>query len=76
MSNQIYQVSLSENEALLLFELLSRLDEKELVPIEHPSEQHVLWNIEAQLEKQLPMLFAANYKQLVEEARNEVDSTD
>jgi hypothetical protein len=74
MLADIVQIKLSSAQALVLFELLTRLDETNSIPLDHPSEQKLLWLLEGQLEKQVPILFAPNYKQLVAEAREEVGS--
>jgi hypothetical protein len=67
-------VRFSREEALVLFEWLARVDDAQALPIEHPAEQKVLWLLEGQLEKQVPV-FASNYKQLVEDARTIVDES-
>ena len=64
-------IKLSKDEALVLFELLARINED--VPeglFEDQSEQQVLWNLEAELERQLSEPFSSNYKTLLSEARN------
>jgi hypothetical protein len=67
-------VRFSREEALVLFEWLARVDDAQALPIEHPAEQKVLWVLEGQLEKQVPV-FSLNYGQLVEKARVMVDET-
>ncbi len=73
MLDKRVQVNLSQSEALVLFELLARLDKTESITTEHSAEQKLLWLLEGQLEKQLPV-FASDYKQVLKEARNQVDS--
>ena len=60
-------VDLSGDEALVLFEWISKLDVPAIVQGE--AERHVLWSIEAKLERALVEPFAANYSVLVEHAR-------
>jgi hypothetical protein len=60
-------VQLVRDEALVLFEWLARHDRS--LPIEHPAEQAVLWNIEASLERVLVEPLRADYKELLEAAR-------
>jgi hypothetical protein len=67
-------IRFSREGALVLFEWLARVDDAKVAPIEHPAEQKVLWLLEGQLEKQVPV-FASNYKQLVEDARTIVDES-
>lgn len=64
-------LSPSTSEALVLYEWLAREE-----PAQHASgaEQRVLWDIEAQLESALPMLFDADYQDQVARARNEIEA--
>lgn len=66
------QISLSNNEAIVLFEFLSRFSNKESLRIEDQSEERILWDIQCELEKRLVEPFSANYLQLLEEARKNV----
>lgn len=65
-------LSLSVSEALVLYEWLAREE-----PSHHASgaEQRVLWDIEAQLESALPMLFDADYRDQVARARNDIEGS-
>jgi len=68
--NQEQQITLklSLPESLVLFEMLNRIwDTENETVVKHPAEQKVLWQIEGQLEKQLPV-FAPDYKSLVDNA--------
>lgn len=67
-------IKLSREEALVLFDWLARVDDAKSAPIEHPAEQKLLWILEGQLEKNLPV-FAANCKTLVDAARLTVDQS-
>ena len=40
-------ITLTHDQALVLFDWLGREDEKQSIPIAHQSEQDVLWAIEA-----------------------------
>jgi hypothetical protein len=66
------QVSLSGDEALVLFELLSRFSEGKGLAIEHPSEERVLWDIACLLEKDLAEPLGKNWPKLLEIARKKV----
>lgn len=63
-------LSLSISEALVLFEWLAR---EERAQHASGAEQRVLWDIEAQLESELPMLFDADYQDQVARARNDIE---
>jgi hypothetical protein len=67
----VVQLKLSADEALVLFEWLSkREDDGALEPlIEHWSEQLVLWSLLGQLQKSLAEPFDPNYAQLIAAAR-------
>ena len=61
---------LSDAEALVLFEFLSRFANDEVLAIEDQSEARVLWNLQASLEKELSEAFREDYLRLLETARN------
>lgn len=63
------KLELNQDEALVFFEWLSRLDEKDAFPCEDPAEQQVLWSLHGQLEKTMAEPFRADYRELVEQAR-------
>lgn len=66
------QLELSSDEALVLFELISRMEKLEARPWSEAGEQEVIWRIEGQLEKVLLEPFQSNYKELVSQAREQV----
>ena len=63
-------LTLSRSEALVLFEWLACHGES--LPFQDPSEEQVLWRIEASLERTLPDLFAPDYQTVLSEARQTV----
>lgn len=67
-------IALTKAEALVLFELLHRVDKQQegTIVIEHQAEQRVLWDIEAMLESVLVEPFDANYRDHLARARLEV----
>ena len=71
MSEKI-QIEISKDEAVVLFEFLSRFSEKEILQIEDQSEARVLWNILCDLEKLLAEPFAINYKESLQKSREKV----
>jgi hypothetical protein len=62
-------LTLTADQALVLFEWLTREDRKGTLPTEHQAEQYVLWEIEAQLEKSLVAPFQPDYEVLLAAAR-------
>jgi len=63
------RINLSRDEAIVLFEFLSRFEELESLDIVDQSEERVLWNLQSTLEKDLAEPFSANYPELLEQAR-------
>lgn len=63
-------VSLSKDEALVLFELLHRWEDTGEID-EHlmPGEQTTLWGLSAALESVLAEPFGDNYRELISDAR-------
>jgi hypothetical protein len=69
-------IELSEDQALVLFELLSRYgegDARRLV-IGEAAERNVLWALTAALERQLVPPFQTNYEELLSAARARVEA--
>jgi hypothetical protein len=66
------KLELTEDQALVFFEWLARLDEQDAFPCEDPAEEQVLWSLHGQLEKLLVEPFQPNYRELVEKARTRV----
>jgi len=67
MSN--VNLTLSKDEALVLFEFLSRFSDEEKLEIKDKSEEQVLWNVQGSLEKLLSEPFSKEYSSLLDKAR-------
>ncbi|XOV93191.1 MAG: hypothetical protein ACFHWX_00485 [Bacteroidota bacterium] len=66
-------VKLTNDEALVLFDFLSRISKNEPEGLfEDQSEQRVLWNLEAELERQLNEPLSSDYNELLSTARQNV----
>ena len=63
---------LKHEEALILFEWLALLEERSDSRLCDEAEQKVIWNIEGQLEKQLPDVVMEDYKQRVSAAKRRI----
>ena len=63
------EIKFSRDEAVVLFEFLSRFVEEDELRIEDDAEDIALWNLKSDLEKFLIEPFQENYKQAVEDAR-------
>ena len=66
-------LELTGDQALVLFEWLARLDERDAFPHEHVAEKHVLWQLCSQLERTLVEPLLPNYKELVAQARSRIE---
>lgn len=66
-------LSLSRDQALVLFEWLARTGAGEQPSaFEDQAEQRVLWDLEGALEKQLVEQFKSDYRDLLEAARGRI----
>ncbi len=66
------KLELTDDQALVLLEWLARLEALAEPPYEHPAEQQVVWEIEAQLDRVLVEPFKPDYQQLVAAVRARV----
>jgi hypothetical protein len=69
-------VDLTEDEALVLFELLHEYgssDDGRELKIQHAAERNALWALSAQLEKHLVPPFQSNYEELLSRARARIE---
>ncbi len=66
---QKVRIELTGDEALVLFELLSRYSDSEALAIEDQAEQRVLWNLLCELEKVLVEPLRPEYAELLRRAR-------
>jgi hypothetical protein len=70
-------ITLNKKEALLLFDFLSRFNERtNTQDYEYKSDQTVLWNLEAILEAHLSEVFQPNYIEIIDKARKAFDSNN
>jgi len=70
-------IELTNEEALVLLDYLSRCSKKEEYKFEDQAEQRVLWDIEATLESVLIEPLKSNYDELLAKAREKVrDQSD
>lgn len=72
MSGETIKIELNSDEALILFEFLSRYSETDTLTIEDQAEQRILWNLCCDLEKLLVERFSENYRELLETARSRI----
>lgn len=64
------RIELDEDQALVLFDWLHRLNDSKAAVVAHQAEQRVLWDIKCDLESVLVAPFEAKYKELLAQARN------
>jgi hypothetical protein len=70
------KIELKPEEALVLVHFLMRFRDKEVLATEHPAEDHILWDLCALLESQVPELLDPEYQEKLERARGLVTSDD
>ena len=66
------QINLTKDEAIILFEFLSRFSNEDILEISDQSEERVLWNIQCDLEKILSEPFSEKYKEILEKDRDRI----
>jgi hypothetical protein len=69
MQPESINLVLTHDEALVLFDFLSRFGETDELKIEGRGEQQALWNLQCLVEKQLAGALDSNYRELVRQAR-------
>ena len=70
MDNEDLEITLTRDEALVLFELLFRFAQEKELSIRHEAESQVLWNVLTYLENSLHEPFGAEYEELFIQARD------
>jgi len=66
------QITVPKEQAIVLFEFLSRFGDTRGLAIEHQSEERVLWDLQAQLERLLLEPLDPAYPEIVRQAREAV----
>ena len=66
------QIELNDDEALVLFELLTRHEDELRLQIQHEAERIILWRIAAILESQLVTPLGPEYAELLQRARKRI----
>lgn len=69
---QCVNISLNPDEALVFFDWLYRFNQKPVADFQCESEQRILWDIEAVLEKQIAAVFSENYSEILAKARQKI----
>ena len=72
MKKEEIEINLTKDEALVLFEFLSRFSDKNELKIEHQSEERALWNLKCIFEKVLSEHFSKDYFKIIEVAREQL----
>lgn len=69
MKEHKIEISLKKDEAIVLFEFLSRFSRTDLLQIEHQAEERALWDLTCSLEKKLSEPFSGDYSKILKSAR-------
>ena len=70
MDEESIKIEITKDEALVLFDMLSRYSDADILSIEHQAEQRALWNLTCVFEKTISGAFDPDYKKVLEAARN------
>ncbi len=65
-----YQLEITEDQALVLFELFNRYDKTGSFHFEHPAEYLALQSLARQIDKTSSSVFEPNYAKLLQDARD------
>ncbi|WP_435005089.1 hypothetical protein P12x_002980 [Tundrisphaera lichenicola] len=76
MEDEPVHLVLSQDEALVLFELLSRYDETERFGVDDPAEVLSLWHLHGVLQKKLVAPLQADYADQPRRARDRLREKD
>jgi hypothetical protein len=76
MSQESVSIKLTKDEALVLFEFLSRFSETDKLSIEHQAEERALWNLTCIFEKELSEPFDKKYGDILSQARERLRDND
>lgn len=72
MKQDKVNITLDKDEALVLFEFLSRYSDTDKITFEDQAEQVALWNLQCLLESTLVEPFQKNYNQIIQKARDNI----
>ena len=72
MSSSKIPIELSIDEALVLFDFLSRFEKDDELAIRHAAEERILWDVLAVLEKGLNAPLSRDYGKLLAQARSAI----
>jgi hypothetical protein len=76
MSLEPISINFTKDEALVLFEFLSRFSETDKLSIEHQAEERALWNLTCIFEKELSEPFDKKYGDILSQARERLRDND
>lgn len=66
---EVVNVELTKDEALVLFDFLSRFSSKDVLDIQDQAEKRALWNLTCVLEKVLAEPFSESWKEAISAAK-------
>ena len=69
MKSDDISLTLTRDEALVLFEFFSRFSDKDELSIIDQAEERALWNLTCVFEKVLAEPFGADYEEVIQQAR-------
>ncbi len=67
-----FQITITEDQALVLFEFFARFEDKERLYFVHPAEYLALMKIAGQIDKTTSAMFKTSYGELLKEAKDRI----
>jgi len=69
MENEKVKIELTKDEAIVLFEFLTRFSGNQKLNIEHRAEERALWDLQCLLECELSEIFLPDFDKILSQAR-------
>ena len=70
MDNEMVKIELTKDEAIVLFEFLTRFSDHQKLNVEHQAEKRALWNLQCLLECELSEIFLLDFDKILSQARD------
>ena len=70
MENEKVKIELTKDEAIVLFEFLTRFSDHQKLNVEHQAEERALWNLQCLLECELSEIFLLDFDKILSQARD------
>ena len=69
MENEKVEIELTKDEAIVLFEFLTRFSDNKKLNVKHQAEERALWNLQCLLEPELSEILLPDFDKILNKAR-------